>query len=148
MREVCLEAYAHQDVPFERLVEELQPERTLGETPLFQAMFACQNAPAAQLELPGLTLTPWNSSLEKAKFDLSVVVTEASRELQVTFNYNADIFSEKRISRMTGHFNTLLKSIIEHPAMPISRLQMMTKEEGQAIITASAPAKSRRRHHR
>jgi len=146
VRDVCLEAYAHQDVPFERLVEELQPERALGETPLFQVMFVLQNAPLPPLELPGLVLTPESSELERTKFDLYVVAAEDGPRLQVSFVYNTELFSSSRISRMISHFNTLLESIVENPELPVSQLSMVTLEERQAIIAASTSSQSRRRY--
>jgi non-ribosomal peptide synthetase component F len=146
VRETCLGAYAHQDAPFDKLVEELRPGRVLGETPLFQVMFVFQNAPMTRLELPDLTLTPWDIELDRAKFDLYVVVTEAGRRLQISFIYNTEIFSGPRVSRMVGHFKTLLKSILENPETPVSQLSMITPEEHQAIIAASAPTKKRRRY--
>jgi amino acid adenylation domain-containing protein len=144
VREVCLGAYAHQDLPFERLVEELRPERVLGEMPLFQVMFVVQNAPVPSLELPDLALTVLDADLGWAKFDLYGVVTEVGRQLQVSFIYNSEIFSRTRISRMIGHFKTLLESIVENPYKAVSQLPMITPEEHQAIIAASAPSKNRR----
>ncbi|HKX28230.1 MAG TPA: amino acid adenylation domain-containing protein, partial [Blastocatellia bacterium] len=92
VREVCLGAYAHQDLPFDRLVEELRPERELGETPLFQAMFAFQQAPRTQLEIPDLTLALCDIAPDTAKFDLCLGITETARQVQASLRYNREIF--------------------------------------------------------
>ena len=109
VREVCLDAYAHQDVPFEKLVEELKPERTLSQSPLFQVMFVLQNAPRTTLALPGLTLTPLRVESGTAKFDLTVFVTATDAGLQTLAEYNTDLFDAATIDRLLGHFQTLLE---------------------------------------
>jgi hypothetical protein len=92
MREVCLDAYAHQDLPFERLVEELHPARDMSRNPVFQVMFALQNAPGHALQLPGLTLSPFALGLEAVQFDLSLLARETSDGLAVNFSYATDLF--------------------------------------------------------
>src|SRR5262249_23347506 len=91
VREVCLGAYAHQDLPFEMLIEVLQPERVLGQQALAQVMFMMQNMPRAQLELPGLRVSRLGQTLETAKYDLLLTVVEGEG-LQASFSYNADLF--------------------------------------------------------
>src|SRR5262249_53561082 len=92
VKETALGAYAHQETPFERLVEELQPERSLSRSPLFQALFALQNAPMEALELPGLELGGLAGEAQTAKFDLEMAVTESGRELIGSLVYSRDLF--------------------------------------------------------
>ncbi|BDI19716.1 hypothetical protein ANSO36C_55180 [Nostoc cf. commune SO-36] len=115
VREVTLGAYAHQDFPFEKLVEELQPERRLSHTPLFQVLFVMDNVPTANLELPGLTLLPLETKNESAKFDLTLFVSETEQEIAATFCYKADLFDAATIVRMAENFQALLHSIVNHP---------------------------------
>jgi amino acid adenylation domain-containing protein len=116
VRRVALEAYAHQDLPFEQLVEELQPERSLSHTPLFQVMFVLQNAPMAHLELPGLSLTALELESVIAKFDLTLSLEETADRLEGTLEYNTDLFERATIKRMVGHFQTLLEGISSQQA--------------------------------
>src|SRR5207245_1139841 len=92
VRETTLGAYAHQDLPFERLVEVLQPERDLRYTPLFQVMFALQNTPMPALDLAGLTISPVPISSQTAKFDLTLTMLETDQGLSGWFEYNTDLF--------------------------------------------------------
>src|SRR5439155_13431381 len=93
VREVTLDAYAHQDLPFEKLVEELQPARDLSHTPLFQVLFVLQNAPTAVLELPGLMMRPLIVASDTAKFDLTIVLTEGDEGITAGCEYNTDLFA-------------------------------------------------------
>ncbi len=108
VRSVALGAYAHQDLPFELLVEQLQPQRDLSHTPLFQVMFVLQNAPMSALELPGLTLSYLETDSNSAKFDLTLNMTQTQSGLIASFEYNTDLFKESTICRMAGHLQTLL----------------------------------------
>ena len=116
VREVALSAYAHQDLPFEQLVESLQPERSLSHTPLFQVMFVLQNAPMPDESIPGLTLTPLAVETTSAKFDLTLSLTQTQLGLSGSWEYNTDLFDAATIARMTGHFETLLTAIVANPA--------------------------------
>ena len=116
VRETSLDAYAHQDVPFEKLVEELHPQRTNGITPLFQVMFALQNLPASETAIDGLTFTPQRLSSITAKFDLTLGVTEEADGLRASFEYNADLFAPAAVERMADHFQTLLEEIVSGPS--------------------------------
>jgi amino acid adenylation domain-containing protein len=129
VQEVTLGAYAHQDFPFEKLVEELQPERRLSHTPLFQVLFVMDNVPTASLELPGLTLLPLESKNETAKFDLALFVSETEQEIEASWCYNADLFDAATIVRMAEHFEVLLHSIVTHPDARINILDMLTDSE-------------------
>jgi len=112
VRQVTLEAYAHQDVPLEKLVEELQPERNWSHMPLFQVVLALQNVPMEQLELPGLTLTPLELESHTAKFDLTLALQETAQGLYGVWEYSRDVFEVATIRRMAGHFQTLLAQIV------------------------------------
>jgi hypothetical protein len=102
VREVCLGGYGHQEVPFEMLVEQLQPERSLSHTPLFQVMFALQNTPVPNLSLPGLALERLEVEKDTAVFDLTLSMAETGAGLSGAFEYNRDLFEEETIRRMVG----------------------------------------------
>nr|MDZ8289084.1 amino acid adenylation domain-containing protein [Nostoc sp. ChiSLP01] len=134
VREVALGAYAHQNLPFEMLVEALQPERDLCHTPLFQVMFVLQNAPTSGVDLNGLTVTPLIVEGVTAKFDLTLAMQNTSTGLMGVWEYNTDLFDASTIERMTGHFVTLLESIITNPQQPISQLPMLIPSEQQQLL--------------
>ncbi|ACC81846.1 condensation domain-containing protein [Nostoc punctiforme] len=130
VREVALGAYAHQDLPFEKLVEVLQPERNLSNTsPLFQVLFVLQNAPMPTLELPGLTLSFLEIQNKIARFDLALFLTETEQGILGKLQYNAELFDAATITRMTNHFQTLLNSIVSQPDVQIGNLEMLTEAE-------------------
>jgi amino acid adenylation domain-containing protein len=134
VRRVTLDAYAHQDLPFEKLVEELQPQRNFSHSPLFQVLFVLQNAPVRVSELTGLTVTPVEVASKTATFDLSLMMVEEANALKGTVEYNTDLFEEATISRMIGHFQTLLESIVADPGTPISRLDLLTGSERDRLL--------------
>src|SRR6185369_16831878 len=105
-REVCLGAYAHQDVPFEKLVDELQPERSLSHTPLFQVVLVLQNLPQGTLNLEGLRLESLTTDSGAAKFDLALVIAESAQGLDCTLEYNTDLFEADTIARLLAQFQT------------------------------------------
>ncbi|MBD2567296.1 non-ribosomal peptide synthetase [Anabaena lutea] len=126
VREVCLGAYEHQDMPFEKLVEELQPTRDLSRSPIFQVMFILQNTPKSDLELSGLSLSFLETDSPGAKFDLTLSLTETDDHLIGNWTYNTDLFESSTIARMTGHFQTLLEGIVAHSSDAIASLQEAT----------------------
>ncbi len=134
VRETALGAYAHQDVPFERLVEELAPRRDLTRTPLFQVAFALQHAPASELKLPGLTLTPIACESGTSKFDLTLEVTDSAGSLQCTFEFNSDLFDAATIERLAGHFEMLLGEAIANPNLPIGTLAILRGAEREQLV--------------
>ncbi len=134
LKNTTWQAYDHQDIPFEKLVEVLQPERDLSFNPLFQVKFRLENAPTEKLELPGLTLTPLNRTEASAKLDLSLDMYETSAGFVGAFEYNRDLFAPETISRMVGHFQTLLTAIVENPEKRISELPLLTESERQKIL--------------
>jgi len=134
VREVALGAAAHQDVPFEKLVEELQPERDLSRAPLFQVMFALRNVRLEKLALSNLKLLPAGAAAEIAKFDLTLFMSETDGELGGSFEYNTDLFEAATITRMIEHFKRLLAAIAVAPAQRISTLPLLTDTECDELL--------------
>ncbi|WP_375511203.1 amino acid adenylation domain-containing protein [uncultured Nostoc sp.] len=134
VRLVTLNAYTHQDLPFEQLVEALQPERNLSYNPLFQVMFVLQNAPMDKLELAGLTLKPLEVENATAKFDLTLSMSETEEGLIGCWEYNSDLFEVATIKRMVGHFQTLLESIVAYPEQRVRELPLLTEAEQQQLL--------------
>ncbi len=132
VREVALGAYAHQELPFEKLVEELQPERNLSYTPLFQVWFNMINLADSQNEKQneqsGLTIERFSLSEEiPSQFDLTLYVQEKDQAIQLTFVYNVDLFDATTITRLIGHFQTLLENIVTDPDKRLSSLRLLTE---------------------
>jgi amino acid adenylation domain-containing protein len=134
IQQVALEAYAHQDIPFEQLVDELNPKRNLSHTPLFQVMFVLQNAPQENLTVSGLRLEPIAPESSIAKFDLTLSMMETNQGLTGLFEYNTDLFEQATIERMIGHLKTLLTGIVENPYQQIGELPLLTEAEKQRFI--------------
>lgn len=134
VKEVALGAYNHQDVPFEKLVEDLRPERDPSRNPLFQVSFALQNATRTKLELSGLTLLPLEVHSGTTKFDLSLSILEGADGLKATWEYDVDLFDGARISRMVDHFHVLLEGIVADPGCKLSELPLLTAAEREQIL--------------
>src|SRR5215213_308635 len=134
VRETCLGAYAHQDVPFEMLVEELQPERSLSYSPIFQVMFGLQNIAKESLELPGLSLSAVDGDVETAKFDLTLAVGENEGQLRGTLGYSTDLFDAATVRRMVGHLLNLLKAVAADPEQRVAELSMLSEDERGQIL--------------
>jgi hypothetical protein len=134
VREVALGAYAHQDVPFEQLVEKLQPHRDLSYTPLFQVMFVLQNAQKSEIKLSGLTLSPLENDNGTAKFDLTLDMRETADGLMGNLEYNTDLFEAHTIHRMAEHLQTLLSGIIANPDRRLSELPLLTAAEQNQLL--------------
>lgn len=134
VKEVSLGAYGHQDLPFEQLVKEVQPERTLAHNPLFQVMFVLQSEEIPSLRLPGLTVEHFRVGNTRANFDLTLDVVERDDRLVCLFESNADLFDASTVQRMTGHFQMLLESIVKDPEQKISELQMLTDAERYQLL--------------
>ena len=133
VRNYSLEAYMHQDVPFEKLVEELAPQRALDRPPLFQVMFIFQNIPKQIFEISGLTIEELNFETGIAKFDLTAELWE-DHELHCQFEYNTDLFEHSTIARMLAHFERLLLGAIENPELSCAKLPMMSTEERSQVL--------------
>ncbi|MEO6863063.1 MAG: condensation domain-containing protein, partial [Microcoleus sp.] len=148
VREVTLGAYAHQDLPFEKLVEELHPERSLNRHPLFQVVFGLQNAPVDELELPELKLSSFYLETQTTRFDLELHLWEAADKFRSRYGehwqdsqglrgvavYNPDLFDEVTIARMLKHFKTLLESIVANPEQGIANLPLLSEDEVNQLL--------------
>ena len=134
VKRTAVDAYAHQEVPFEKLVEELQPERNLGSLPLFQVMFRLQNFPRSSFDFPGLALSPVEVASGTAKFDLSLSMREEPDGLKATLAYCTDLFDAATIARMLGHLQVLLEGIVADPDRSISALPILTEPERQQLL--------------
>jgi amino acid adenylation domain-containing protein len=134
VQQVALEAYAHEELPFEVLVEELQPERHLNHSPLFQVMFVLLPDPMQALVLPGLTLKRLPIHSNTAKFDLTMSLEDTEEGLTGILEYNSDLFDATTISRILGHFQTLLTGIVANPQQRVSDLPLLTLNEQQQIL--------------
>ena len=134
VRESTLGAYAHQDLPFEKLVDELQPERDLSQNPLFQAIFAVQNAPLSEFELPGLTAQYVDSDVTSTRFDLEFHVWKAEQGLSLVAFYNTDLFERSTIERMLGHYHCLLESSVADPSVGIAELPLFSAQERKRLL--------------
>jgi len=136
VRDTALDAYAHQNLPFVKLIEALKPGRALSHNPLVQVMFILQNAPRDKFELPGLTVEVGEVNNRTAQFDLIVALRQDGNCLRGYFHYNTDIFDQATISRLAGHFRQLLVSVVERPQVAVSTLQLLTPFEWkQATLT-------------
>ena len=134
VRETALAASSHQDLPFEKLVEELQPERNLSTSPLFQVMFVLQNAPGGALELPGLTLRPLEVDSGRAKFDLTLSMIEGEDGLRGSIEYSTALFEATTIVRLLGHFRILLEGIVADPERRLSELPLLRAAERHQLL--------------
>ena len=134
VRTTALNAYAHQDIPFEQVVEVLNPERQLSHTPLFQVMLILQNAPMDTLALPGLTLSALPAESTTAKFDLTVDLAEADGVLSGTVDYSTDLFEAATIARLMNHYIRLLEAIVAKPTVRVNELPMLSHAERQQLL--------------
>ena len=136
VRQVVLGSFANQDVSFDQLVEEIQPDRDPSRNPLFQVMFTLQNAPIPTLSHTSLTLSPLSGTeTGTAKLDLSLDMVETDQGLIGVFEYNTDLFADTTIARMVEHFHTLLTAIVEQPEQPISRLPLLIRAEQEQLLS-------------
>jgi amino acid adenylation domain-containing protein len=144
VRSASLDAFAHQDVPFEQVVDAVQPERSLSHTPLFQVLFVLQNAPLNALDVPGLTVEPLAQPATTAKFDLTISVEERAGAFAVAVEYDADLFDRDTVRRMLRQFVQLLSAAVVEPASPVSRLPLLSRRERDELLAAAASGAARR----
>ena len=147
VRDATLGAHAHQDVPFERLVEALAPARDLSRQPLYQVVFMTQHRPVESFSWPGLTVGRMNGDYGNAKFDLAVHVLEGDDGLSVRVEYATDLFDASTIERLVGSYETLLDHVLAHPERPAFEVPLLTASERDEVLgagsaEAAAPAES------
>ena len=134
VREVSLQAYAHQDIPFERLVEALDPVRELSRTPFFQVLFALQNAPLPKVSWDGLEATASILETGTAKFDLTLSAREEDGELELSLEYRTELFNAERMKRLLQHYRTLLEGIVVSVDARIGELELLSEAERQQLL--------------
>src|SRR6185437_9793160 len=134
VRKTALDAYQHQDVPFERLVEALAPERSLNKTPVFQVVFALQNAPMGRQQLPGLEVERIAGDELMVRFDLELHVFEFENEMGFYWLYNQGLFDHARMEQMSRHYVELLEDAAANPGKPLYALDFLNQEEHRALL--------------
>jgi amino acid adenylation domain-containing protein len=134
VREVALGAYEHQDLPFEKLVEELKPERQGSYSPLIQVMFALQNKPMESFQLSQLTISPEILNNNSAQFDLTLLMDDNAKGFNTVLIYNPDLFDQTTIERMMGHFQTLIEGIVSTPELRVSELPLLLESERHQLF--------------
>lgn len=144
VREVTLGAYAYQDLPFDKLVEVLNPDRDLSRTPLFQVKLVLQNAPIPPVELSSLTLSPLQVDRGTATLDLLLNVEDTEQGIIGVLEYNTDLFDVTSITRMLSHFETLLYTVVTQPQARLNQLvEILTDMDKQQQLIQKASAKKR-----
>ncbi|WP_164021762.1 non-ribosomal peptide synthetase, partial [Pyxidicoccus trucidator] len=137
VRQTTLGAYEHQDVPFEKLVEELQPVRDMSRSPLFQALFSLQNTPVQSIALPGLSLRPLETEdTAAAKFELTLNLAESPEGFGGSLQFSTDLFTHATASRMVRHLGELLEAVAARPDSPLAELSLLSSAERQQVLHA------------
>ncbi|NRD47314.1 non-ribosomal peptide synthetase/type I polyketide synthase, partial [Corallococcus exiguus] len=134
VKETALGAYAHQDVPFERLVEELHPTRDMSRAPLFQVLFALQNAPAAPIREQALSLHPMDVDGSTSKFELQLILSDSPEGFQGALGFNTDLFEVSTASRMAAHFGRLVDALLGQPDAPLASVSMLGEDERRQVL--------------
>jgi len=135
VREVALQAYAHQEVPFEKVVEELQPERDLGRNPLFQVVFVLQDASVKVLQIPGVSISAVEMNIGTTRFDLELHVSERENQLRGSLIYSTDLFDQGTIAQMASHFERLLEAVVADPEQRLSRLSLLRQADWDQLLS-------------
>jgi amino acid adenylation domain-containing protein len=139
IKDITLGAYAHQDLPFETLVEELHPERNMSRSPFFQCMFVLNNAPVEKLLMSGLELSLVEIENKTSKFDLIFNALESENGVSFKVEFNTDLYRPETIRRMIGHYTTILKSVIRNPEQPIADMALLSPDEARLLLEWSQP---------
>jgi amino acid adenylation domain-containing protein len=140
VRATTLAAYEHEDAPFEKVVEILQPERNLSHSPLFQVMFVLQSDPINTLSSADLTVTPLEVSTQTSKFALTLEVSQRGQDLDLALEYQTGLFERPSAERILGHYQVLLRSLAANPAERIGALELLTAAERRRLLRIAAPA--------
>src|SRR5258708_5078356 len=135
VKATALDAYAHQDLPFEKLVEALQPVRDLSRQPILQVMFALQNVPHRPIQMQGLAVRPFAEEVATAKFDLQLSMMETSGELWARLDYATDLFDAATIARMAGHLERLLEGIVADPQRRVAEPALLSEAERHQLVS-------------
>ncbi len=142
VQRVALDAYDHQDLPFEKLVEDLHPVRDLSRSPVFQVMFILHNTPKESLQLQNLTLSGVECDIGTAKFDLTLSVAELNSGLSAVMEYNTDLFEASTVRRLLAHWQAVLQQMVDDPDRPISDLSLLTSAERKRILSEWNPSET------
>jgi amino acid adenylation domain-containing protein len=134
VRETVVGAFAHQDIPFEMLVQRLQPQRDTSRSPLFQVMLVSLDMPGAEVEAAGLTVTPLETTTKTSKFDLTVYYEETAEGIRGRVEYNTDLFDLTTIERMTENFRQLLEAVVDDPTQRVSKLSLLSEQERRRLL--------------
>ena len=134
VKDTALSAYAHQDIPFEHLVEVLKPERSLSYSPLFQVMFVLQNIDQGSFNLPGVDVEEIEREATTAKFDLTLGLAESSEGLQGWVEYNIDLFDRSTIERMVAHYQRILEAMVSHTEQTVCEIDLLSEQEKQQLL--------------
>ncbi|MDN3546955.1 non-ribosomal peptide synthetase [Mucilaginibacter aquaedulcis] len=134
VKQLAFEAYAHQDIPFDQVIDELQPERDMSYSPIFQVAFNMQNMPMPAFEIPGLRITPKDLIRPIAKYDLYLSMEDTDTGLKGIMEYNNDLFLPSTIEQMAGHFIGLLEKVSENPKQNLKTLPLLNESEYRKII--------------
>ncbi|NVJ19217.1 non-ribosomal peptide synthetase/type I polyketide synthase, partial [Myxococcus sp. AM010] len=134
VRDTTLAAYEHQDLPFEKLVEELQPRRDLGRNPLVQTFFSLMNTPTGPMRATGLTLRPADVDIATSRFDLGLVLMDDAEGLRGAIEYSTDLFDTATVARLAGHLRVLMASVAAAPDQPLGTLELLTPGERQQLL--------------
>ncbi|MDV2998930.1 MAG: Linear gramicidin synthase subunit B [Chroococcopsis gigantea SAG 12.99] len=135
VRRETLEAYEYQDVPFEKIVEEINPPRNINHTPIFQVLFQLRNFSRGKIETDGLTFEEFKGDQILTAFDVTLDISEVEKGLSCSFEYNSDLWESITIERMAGHFENLLSAIVSDPRMTIARLPLLSQRESRQLLT-------------
>ncbi|NQZ10430.1 MAG: amino acid adenylation domain-containing protein, partial [Algicola sp.] len=136
-KQTLVGAYDHQQVPFEKIVEQLQPQRSLSHGPLFQVMLTLQNNQEVALKIPGLQLSELQVQAKTAKYDLALTITESEQGLLLAWEYNTDLFFDATITRLAGHFDQLLGALLSAPQQSVFAVDMMKQAEVEQQLALS-----------
>ena len=134
IRTRALNAYTHQDVPFDVLVAQLQPDRAANGSPLFQVMFDYINTPLGELHLPGLDWSPEHVDRRGSQFDLTMIVVDTTQVQQLSVEFNTELFEPATIERLVGHLETLLSAMVADPDLPVALLPLLPAEERRRVL--------------